>query len=1293
MGKRKTKKTSGGKSERKTWYEREMKESFTDGSDLSCDSVADEPLLEPEPENSVASRKSSSQRSLRSRRKKILSSKKGGSRNKQLSYSESNELSDSSHYEPPSVNQRTIQDMSVDDSSESEPETEEQHSFTSETATHNHEMFCYGLEKDVTVRVYAKEGGPFDIQGTKPSQFADLPFREKHIKFENKFITVEREYVYDHSPEKCFSVFRHYLNFLAFATKKNQDEARESGLTNFESCPQWEKTLPSEVSRNGPGSRVRYSKYEDGVVKSIVEEIKLCSDFDVDQQGNKVYRFASKYLEHESQPWLSSRGHEFLMIFSTFDQRPEQCHLRYIHRQRSSSLFGFNLQKLQRGRLEVLMGHHLKLLGKIFETKFSPKAPKKDSKVLIVGAGPSGLHMAHLLVQKGLPAENITILEKEDRHGGKSLSIRSKTLKTIPNPKLSKDGSIIYGDKSKEDMLENGAELFHEMGTGYLSSTYWSVRKFLKDLQNKSPPNLPDITREVGPESYAFEGDNIPEDEVLNLYEWMFHNAALKTNYPRLLSVFPFLGPFISRIEVYASWKKYCRLHKDLFGSYYGSMPSRRTRKQLKYLLLPFEEFLKQHQLESIRPVMIYSLTGQGCGVLDQLPTFWAMTWLTPHMVDSYLQWQPLFRASKKGIWPFRSLMDHLDKKMRTTGRSIYDFDQYTKGMLISSWTSVWDRVLDVNQLRDRIKYNVNISSVKRRDVYGKVKVYSKYNWRGSEYSETFDFLIMAAPVGDAYVDSTKKIFPIDLTNKEKDLLLSPNITGSKFRSYLCKPEQTGNYSREHMRVFADAIARQTARVPEIEAGQGEVFCVRDSYKALQPFLSSESGHETDPAKDVLREKILLQYCSPGTNLSDKLLNKKFEAFFTQRKQDYGSLDGLEVLKSKSWTYFTRFEGEDLVCGKVWDLLDAQGENGTYFVHASSHYEAILPIVNYNNMILEGVRGHLEGFEKPKSDETPEEYQRVENFMLNLSNYFPTRIILMFVTGILNAFWLLYYTISWPLQEGYLLKKKRHHSLELFKTPGLGDPMSFTIETLLHNAPVIKGYLNYVIGKFNGMPRDFLPDDYDFDAMDMPPDVDLGDSGFKTLMSKKNGMLHEYPSIPRYPDAQYSLQFAISDYRQATRKFIELLNWDLENYMGGKIQRFLGFVEENFPNQYSWWMSWILATQLRFYVGFSYRFNDVQGGGLRIPKCPTLEAAVKKIGIDAGERFCLTACKTNSEETLGQANLKVEFIPDHLIGKAGFGCTVRMREGKKHAYCSHKLFKSRKIKDKDLFEEFAKFNW
>ena len=63
------------------------------------------------------------------------------------------------------------------------------------------------------------------------------------------------------------------------------------------------------------------------------------------------------------------------------------------------------------------------------------------------------------------------------------------------------------------------------------------------------------------------------------------------------------------------------------------------------------------------------------------------------------------------------------------------------------------------------------------------------------------------------------------------------------------------------------------------------------------------------------------------------------------------------ILHEKAWTYYTHYEAKGLLDGNLWKILDIQGENNTFFVHASTNFESVLDIVNYNHMILDGLSG------------------------------------------------------------------------------------------------------------------------------------------------------------------------------------------------------------------------------------------------------------------------------------------------------------------------------------------------
>ncbi len=88
---------------------------------------------------------------------------------------------------------------------------------------------------------------------------------------------------------------------------------------------------------------------------------------------------------------------------------------------------------------------------------------KWDGKVIIIGAGISGIYAAHLLMAQGV--KNVTILEASNRWGGRILSNH-----TFADYALELGAEEVHGQKSRwHDLLKNnGATLIENDGTDYI---------------------------------------------------------------------------------------------------------------------------------------------------------------------------------------------------------------------------------------------------------------------------------------------------------------------------------------------------------------------------------------------------------------------------------------------------------------------------------------------------------------------------------------------------------------------------------------------------------------------------------------------------------------------------------------------------------------------------------------------------------------------------------------------------------------------------------------------------------
>jgi hypothetical protein len=64
-------------------------------------------------------------------------------------------------------------------------------------------------------------------------------------------------------------------------------------------------------------------------------------------------------------------------------------------------------------------------------------------------------------------------------------------------------------------------------------------------------------------------------------------------------------------------------------------------------------------------------------------------------------------------------------------------------------------------------------------------------------------------------------------------------------------------------------------------------------------------------------------------------------------------IDDIEVLEQVPWAYFWHFGAQDIEGGLPWDLLELQGRHKTWYLGASSSFESVNDVVNYNLMMLD----------------------------------------------------------------------------------------------------------------------------------------------------------------------------------------------------------------------------------------------------------------------------------------------------------------------------------------------------
>ena len=121
--------------------------------------------------------------------------------------------------------------------------------------------------------------------------------------------------------------------------------------------------------------------------------------------------------------------------------------------------------------------------GAQLKAAVAPGQVSKDKRILVVGAGPSAIHMASKL--KSLGYGQITVLEKTDRVGGKSFTL-------YRNPKTQKECQ-----QDQNGVVDTVNCVAIETGTCFLHNGYGHVRDLLHDYSLNNEIPMKDVGIEV----------------------------------------------------------------------------------------------------------------------------------------------------------------------------------------------------------------------------------------------------------------------------------------------------------------------------------------------------------------------------------------------------------------------------------------------------------------------------------------------------------------------------------------------------------------------------------------------------------------------------------------------------------------------------------------------------------------------------------------------------------------------------------------------------------------------------
>lgn len=960
----------------------------------------------------------------------------------------------------------------------------------------------------------------------------------KILWFGAKKETVVHQAYWNVSSKNAFEICKDYAEFLGVMLSEQKDSLNIK----------WQNGGPGEI-----GSQVAYTIKTFGLTSRIVEEITEIKE----DEESKTYNLAWEQLS--SNPHFSILGYGCTWVIKSVDTDNDSpcCQLIWTRHFQQPRLFGlFSLTQSFKNNFSRQAGPIMDWVFRTYYAKNFPPPnrclPKISDRVVIIGAGPSGLHMAHLL-RREVGVQNITILERSSRHGGKSVSVQDNT-----HP-----------------------EIIHELGTCYLHPGYFAVRSLVNQLRSILGPKAGNFGDEVAPEHYSISRTG--KGDSFDLPEWMITNIQVQPRWSPM-AIFRILWPKLDTgIEVAHAVLKYNRLHERYLGRYDFSMPPQPTNDVLKQLDMSFGQYLEINDLNSLLPLLAYAQTVQGYGSIENTPTFWALCWITPELLNGYI---------------FNKI----------TG------SEPRKSMFRYGWETVWDTIIQINNFN--VRYNTEISSIIRQN-NGPILVRIKDG--ELEKIEEFDYLVVAAPLINPDPNGEEVI--LDLHENEKELLRSKNTTSCQFRTNLFKTRQPMPYLDAHVTLSADFLIGP-------EAGHGDVFGFRDSYLALNPQYCTSDGHKDDPNRNDLREQMSYQWVEFDKELPAPILENKFQEWAVKR---FGNTENYEKIRDKTWTYFQHFNRQGLEKKEPWKVLEIQGRNRTLFVHASNFFESVLDIVNYNNMLVEGLSGKLNDLSHPKSDAKPLYYQSLWwRYLYNkhLKNFF------IVLNVVLGSFWTVIFFITRPLFQLTLNRWLRYRIQNAFKTKDTGPWWKFSMSHFIKVSPEV---ICFVDGR---------PDEI----------VELSRQTLKI----------DHPEIP---SVDQSLRLSYHDFRNLMKVWMKLLNPNFLTFITPARANTIRWIRSTVPITYNYIMSWFNCIAFNFLTGYSVRIEDEKGGGCYVPKCDFLATAKQEYGDQLGSRICTHGCKIFIEEAMKLRGFDCVLEPNHEEGS----CMLRQVPYQSTAFADHSV--------------------
>ena len=94
-----------------------------------------------------------------------------------------------------------------------------------------------------------------------------------------------------------------------------------------------------------------------------------------------------------------------------------------------------------------------------------------------------------------------------------------------------------------------------------------------------------------------------------------------------------------------------------------------------------------------------------------------------------------------------------------------------------------------------------------------------------------------------------------------------------------------------------------------------------------------------------------------GVNYNCTVCNKSFsrDDNLKTHYKDFNAKD-IEIVKTRTYEYFPRWNMEETALGYHWDLYNLQGKNNMWFIGGSLSFESAHHVIGYNQLLLKKMR-------------------------------------------------------------------------------------------------------------------------------------------------------------------------------------------------------------------------------------------------------------------------------------------------------------------------------------------------